>query len=542
VKKYLSGLFASAGKKLPYLNGIEINIDVPKIESHGDLSVNVAMLLTKVLKKNPREIALEIIESFEIDEDIIEKVEVAGPGFINFTFTSQFVSKIISEIINKVDRFGQSDKYSGKRAIVEFVSANPTGPLTVGHGRNAVIGDTVSNMLEWIGYEVDREFYFNDAGRQMRMLGDSVKQRYLQAVGDEIEFPEDYYQGQYIVEIAQCLKDEFGDSLREEDPEGEFKAKAQDVIFTDIKQTLNNIKINMKNFYNEKSLYDDGRIDDVIAKLKEKKLAYESEGATWFKLTELGMDQDKVIIKSSGEPTYRLPDIAYHITKYERGYDLLVDVFGSDHHATYPDVLAGLQALGFDKERVKVLLYQFVTILKDGEVVKMSTRKANYITMDELVDEVGSDVVRYFFIMRNMSSHLNFDIDLAKKQSDENPVFYLQYAHARICSMLNLTKDESMEYSLDHLELLVAPSEKNLCKKLHKFEEEVLFSAENFEPHRIANYLEEIAALFHRFYAECRIIGTEKSLAEARIALVIATRIVIKNGLSILGLSAPERM
>ncbi|MBU1100516.1 MAG: arginine--tRNA ligase [Bacteroidetes bacterium] len=542
MKKYLSGLFASAGKKLPYLNGIEINIDVPKIESHGDLSVNVAMLLTKVLKKNPREIALEIIESFEIDEDIIEKVEVAGPGFINFTFTSQFVSKIISEIINKVDRFGQSDKYSGKRAIVEFVSANPTGPLTVGHGRNAVIGDTVSNMLEWIGYEVDREFYFNDAGRQMRMLGDSVKQRYLQAVGDEIEFPEDYYQGQYIVEIAQCLKDEFGDSLREEDPEGEFKAKAQDVIFTDIKQTLNNIKINMKNFYNEKSLYDDGRIDDVIAKLKEKKLAYESEGATWFKLTELGMDQDKVIIKSSGEPTYRLPDIAYHITKYERGYDLLVDVFGSDHHATYPDVLAGLQALGFDKERVKVLLYQFVTILKDGEVVKMSTRKANYITMDELVDEVGSDVVRYFFIMRNMSSHLNFDIDLAKKQSDENPVFYLQYAHARICSMLNLTKDESMEYSLDHLELLVAPSEKNLCKKLHKFEEEVLFSAENFEPHRIANYLEEIAALFHRFYAECRIIGTEKSLAEARIALVIATRIVIKNGLSILGLSAPERM
>ena len=542
MKKYLTGLFSKAAEKLSYLNEVEINFDIPKNESHGDLSVNIAMLLTKSLKKNPREIATEIIDNLQPDEAIIEKIEIAGPGFINFTFTASYVSEIIKDILEAGENYGKTDKFRGKKAIVEFVSANPTGPLTVGHGRNAVIGDTVSNMLEWIGYEVDREFYFNDAGRQMRMLGDSVKHRYLQELGENIEFPEDYYQGEYISDIARLLVEEFGDSLKAEDPEGRFKEKAQNVIFEDIKNTLSAIKINMKNYFNEKSLYEDGSVQGVIDRLKEKNLAYEKENALWFKLTELGNEQDKVIIKSTGEPTYRLPDIAYHVTKFERKYDLIVDVFGSDHHATYPDVLAGIEALGYNKELVKVLIYQFVTILKDGEVVKMSTRKANFITLDELVDEVGGDVVRYFFIMRNMSSHLNFDIDIAKKQSDENPVFYLQYAHARIASILRMTAEQNIELSVDNLNLLTTLSEKNLAKKLHSFSEELQFSAENFEPHRMANYLEELASLFHKFYTECRIIGSEKELAEARIALAVATKSVLKNGLTILGLSAPERM
>ena len=298
----------------------------------------------------------------------------------------------------------------------------------------------------------------------------------------------------------------------------------------------------MKLFFNEFTLYDEGKIDEVLKYFEENKLSYKSEGATWLKLSELGAEQDKVIVKSTGEPTYRLPDIAYHKNKFERDYDLIVDLFGSDHAATYPDVLAGLKAMGYDTDKIKVLIHQFVTIMEKGQVVKMSTRKANFITLEELIDEVGSDVVRYFFIMRNISSHLNFDIDLAKKHSEENPVFYLQYAHARICSILNMASEENLESSIEHLELLNTDAEQKLLKKLALFEEEVLINTENFEPHKIANYLEELAALFHRFYTECRIIGSPKELGQARISLSIAFRIVIKNGLTILGLNAPEKM
>ncbi|MDH7605820.1 MAG: arginine--tRNA ligase, partial [Melioribacter sp.] len=280
----------------------------------------------------------------------------------------------------------------------------------------------------------------------------------------------------------------------------------------------------------------------LLQLFEKKKLSYKKDDAVWLKLSELGNEKDKVIVKSTGEPTYRLPDIAYHITKFERGYDLIVDLFGSDHNATYPDVLAGLKALGYDINKVKVLIHQFVTIIQNGEVVKMSTRKANYVTLDELIDEVGSDVVRYFFNMRSISSHLNFDIGLAKKQSDENPVFYLQYAHARISSILRITKDENLNFSLENLELLTQDEEQNLLKKLYEFPDEVLLSAENFEPHRICVYLEELAALFHKFYTECRIIGSPKELAEARIALIVAVQTVLRNGLKILGVSAPEKM
>lgn len=545
MKEYLQKLFASASEKLTYLKNIPFIFEIPKIDSYGDISINAAMLLTKQLKRNPREIAREIIDNLDLDKEIVSKAEIAGPGFINFFFTREFLAEIVKEIQREKDNFGKSDKYRGRKANVEFVSANPTGPLTVGHGRNAVIGDTVANMLEWIGYSVDREYYFNNAGRQMRVLGDSVRLRYLELLGHKIEFPEDYYQGEYIKEIAVSLFDEFRDSLKNEPAEGKFKERAEFEIFKDIEKTLKRLGIHHKIFYNENTLYQEGKIANLLKEFKEKQLSYEQDNATWLRLSQMGDSpdkQDKVIIKSSGEPTYRLPDIAYHETKFNRGYDLIVDLFGSDHNATYPDVLAGLAALGYDTNKVKVLIHQFVTITENGEVVKMSTRKANYITLDQLMDEVGSDVVRYFFNMRNITTHMNFDLTLAKKQSDENPVFYLQYAHARICSILKMIEKEDLKSSTENLELLSTDEEIQLLKKLNKFKDEILAGAENFEPNRICSYLEELAAAFHKFYTFCRIIGTERNLAEARVALAVASKIVLKNGLSVLGVNAPDRM
>jgi arginyl-tRNA synthetase len=542
LREYLAELFQNSKLKLDYLNEIEITFNVPKIEAHGDYSTNAAMILTKKLKRNPREIAQEIIDHLDYDDNVIEKVEIAGPGFINFHFQKGYVAGQINEILDKKQDYGRTDTYQGKNAQVEFVSANPTGPLTVGHGRNAVVGDTVANLLEWIGYEVDREYYFNNAGRQMRVLGESLKLRYLQELGDDIEFPEDYYQGEYLSDIAKKLVEEHSDKLKETADDSFFQSKAEEEIFEDIKNTLANIDIVMDNFFNEKTLYENKDIDKTIKFLRDKNLAYDQDGAVWFKLTEMGGEQDKVIVKSTGEPTYRLPDIVYHANKFERGYDLMVDIFGSDHNATYPDVLAGIKALGYDTEKVKVLIHQFVTILDKGKVMKMSTRKANFITLDELTNAVGKDVVRYFFNIRSISSHLNFDIDLARKQSDENPVFYLQYAHARISSILRMTADEGLELSTSHLESLSTDIEQKLIKKLYQFKEEILYAAENLEPHKVANYLEDLAALFHKFYTECRVIGSAKELAEARIALIMACQIVLKNGLSVLGVDAPDRM
>ncbi len=542
MKNYLLRIFENLKNKLEYLQEAEISFNVPQNPANGDYSTNAAMLLARKLKRSPRDIAAEIIDNLEYDENILRKVEIAGAGFINFYFSSAYVTEIVKTILEKGDSYGKFDLYGGKKANVEFVSANPTGPLTVGHGRNAVLGDTIANLLEWIGYKVDREYYFNNAGRQMRVLGESVKARYLQLLGKEVEFKEDYYQGGYIKDIAKIILEKHGERLVDEPAEGIFKEEAEKEIFENIKNTLKKIDIEFDTFFNEKSLYENGKIDSVLEEFKKKNLSYEKDGATWLKLTELGQEQDKVIIKSTGEPTYRLPDIAYHATKFERGYDLMVDIFGSDHMATYPDVLAGIKALGFDNNKVKVIIHQFVTIMENGEVIKMSTRKANFVTLDELIDEVGKDVVRYFFNMRSYSSHMNFDLTLAKKQSDENPVFYLQYAHARISSILRSVKNEGLKSSVDNLFLLETESEQNLLKYLHRFPDEVLYAATNYEPHKIANYLEQLAALFHKFYTECRVIGSEEKLAEARLSLIIATQTVLRQGLSILGVSAPERM
>ncbi len=544
MKQYLENIFAELSQKIEYLKSESIMLSVPNNKDQGDYSTNLAMRLTKKLKKNPRVIADEIKEELIklVKPNIISDIKVEGPGFINFYFTTEYISKIITKIITEKEEYGKTKKYSEKKAIVEFVSANPTGPLTIGHGRNAVVGDTFANMLESIGYSVTREYYFNNAGRQMRVLGNSVKLRYLELLGETIEFPDDHYQGEYIKDIAEIVLKEKGNLLKEEPAEGIFKDYAERLIFDDIKKTLKNIGIVMDTFFNENDLYSEKRIDEVLNLFSQKQLSYEKEGATWLKLSEMGNEQDKVIIKSTGEPTYRLPDIAYHITKFERGYDLIVDLFGSDHNATYPDVLAALKALNYDIEKVKVLIHQFVTVVADGKVVKMSTRKANFITLDELIDEAGRDAVRYFFIMRDLKTHLNFDIELAKKSTDENPVFYLQYAHARISSILRLTEKEGLKPSYENLTLLSTTEELEIIKKLHHFSDEIEYAALNFEPNKISNYLEELAALFHRFYAAHRILGSDKNIAEARIALVIAVKQVIKNGLQILSVTAPDKM
>ncbi len=379
----------------------------------------------------------------------------------------------------------------------------------------------------------------------MRVLGESVQVRYLQICGEDIPFPEDHYEGLYIKDIAKTLYDKHGDSLKENSDLALFTKAAEETIFENIKGTIKKLGFEFDVFFNEKSLYEQGKIEETINSLKEKGLVYESEGATWFKTTDLGFDQDRVIVKSTGEPTYRLPDMAYHVEKFKRGFDLIIDIFGADHIDTYPDVLAALKVLGYDESKVKVLIHQFVTLTNDGAQVKMSTRKANFVTLDELIDDVGVDVTRYFFIMRGMNTHLNFDIGLAKTQSDENPVFYIQYAHARICSIISLAESKKIDTKnnkRDIIEKLVKKEETNLIKELLLFPETVKSCAEVLEPQRMVNYLFNLAATFHRFYTECRVLTEDDNLTMARLALIDATRIVIANALRILGISAPNKM
>lgn len=518
-----------------------IHLEAPKVASHGDASTNIAMMLAKPLRKNPRVIAQQIVDGLNYDKKRISAVEIAGPGFINFRFAEDYLYTELAEIIAKGADYGKTDTLSGKKVQIEFVSANPTGPLTVGHGRNAVLGDTLARLMEWSGAEVDREYYFNNAGRQMRVLGQSVLARYLEILGKFSEFPEGGYEGQYIRDIAQEMVAEHGNALVDA-AWTPFKEKAESTIFADIDSTLKRMQIHMDNHFNEQSLYDGGDIELVVSRLREKGLVYEADGATWFKTTEFGKEKDTVLIKSSGEPTYRLPDIAYHANKLDRGYDLCIDVFGADHIATYPDVLSGIKALGYNPDKVDVIVYQFVTIVKEGQPFKMSTRKANFVTLDELMDEVGADVTRFFFLMRSPNTHLEFDIAQAKEAGEKNPVFYLQYAHARICSILRKTEEEYSFFGNPELSLLNENAETSLIKTLFKFPAAIQSAADAREPHRLINYLNDVASAFTTFYHHCRIIGVDENLALARIALAKTTAQVLKNGLTILGITAPERM
>lgn len=551
IARYIKDRIAEAIGKMDFANGTvpAFHLVPSKQSGHGDLATNVALILARELKKNPRDIAQSIVEAVDWDETQIRSVDIAGAGFINFTFSRDYLHGCLREILKLGERYGCTNWGGGKKTQVEFVSANPTGPLTIGHGRQAVLGDTIARLLGATGHDVIREYYFNDAGRQMRVLGDSVRLRYQELLGQSISFPEDYYQGEYIREIAGKAVEEKGNTLKDSEEISYFQNLAEKVIFEDIKKTVSRLGIVFDVYYNEKSLYETGKIDAVVEELRKKDLAYDADGAVWFRTTRFGHEQDRVIIKSTGEPTYRLPDIAYHKDKMERGFDLVVDIFGADHVATYPDVLAGMEALGYDPSRVKVLIHQFVTLMEGKEKVKMSTRKANFVTLDELMDEVGVDVTRYFFLNRSMSSHLNFDLTLAKTQSEENPVYYVQYAHARICSILRHAEKEGIDPEAESdLSLLTAPEEINLIKVLTTYPGAVTAAAHDFEPHRVPTYLEELATTYHHFQHagkrddDLRVVTKNVPLTLARLALCRATRIVLANGLSLLGISKPEKM
>lgn len=542
MKEYLVEIISKSLDQFELEEQPEIRIEDPNQPEHGDASSNVAMMLAKPLKNNPRAIAQQIVDGLKYDEKKISAVEIAGPGFINFRFAQDYLFDELKEILNSGANYGKTDAYQGKKVLVEFVSANPTGPLTVGHGRNAVLGDTVSRLLEWTGAEVEREYYFNDAGRQMRVLGESVQARYLELLGKSDVFPEGGYEGEYIRDIAQALVDEKGNELVDAKDEKPFKEKAEEEIFADISRTLDRMGIKMDSYFNEHSLYEDGKIDETIQKLRDLNLAYDKDGAVWFKTTEFGKDKDTVLVKSTGEPTYRLPDIAYHANKLDRGFDLCVDVFGADHIATYPDVLSGIKSLGYDPEKVDVVVYQFVTIVKDGKPFKMSTRKANFVTLDELMDEVGADVTRFFFLMRSPNTHLEFDIAQAKEAGEKNPVFYLQYAHARISSILRKVEEEYNFSDEVDLSLLNHPTEITLIKTMLKFPETIANAARLREPHHVITFLNQLASDFTSFYHDCRILGEDENLAQARMELAKAVAQVLRNGLGILGISAPNQM
>ena len=528
----------SALEKLGY-SKMDVKVSKCKNPKFGDFSSSIPLALGKIHQKPPMDIANEIRSEMISSVKIVDEVTITDPGFINFKISQQYYFGILNDIL-KEDDFGKSNIGKNKTANVEFVSANPTGPLTVGHGRNAILGDVVSNILEWNGYQVTREYYFNNAGRQMRILSKSVEARYFEKLGMSFDFPKDGYEGEYIADIAEGIINVYGKNIQSDDLV--FSSFPEKMMFEHIKNTLSVLGIRFDEFSNEKTFYDNGDIEKLLSELKAKDLLYEKDGATWFKTTSLGKEKDRVFIKGTGEPTYRLPDTAYHRNKVERNFDLIVDVFGADHMDTYPDVILALQALDLKTEHIKVLLYQFVTLLRGGEKIKMSTRKATFISLNDLVDEVGVDVVRYFFVMRGINTHLNFDLDLAADQSDKNPVYYLQYAHARICNIVNRIESQGKDLSVFDPNLLTHEFEIGLLKQLELFPSIILSALDSLEPQLIASYLQETATKFHKYYANCRIINDEEDLTLSRIALARATKNIICSGLNVLGINAPEKM
>ncbi|GAP62668.1 arginyl-tRNA synthetase [Ardenticatena maritima] len=523
----------------------EIIVERPKRAEHGDFASPMALPLARPMRRAPRQIA-EVIVAHLPDNELIASVELAGPGYINIRLNPGWLTKQVDRILQEGEAFADLDIGAGKTAQVEFVSANPTGPLTVGHGRGAVLGDTLASILQAVGWNVTREYYYNDAGRQMRVLGDSVRLRLLQLLGQEVEFPEDYYQGEYIIDIARDILNEYGSEAAEKDWQF-FKHIAQDVIFADIRQTLERLNIHHDVYTNEATFYETGAIWDVLERLREKGYVYDKDGAVWFKATEFGADKDRVLVRSTGEPTYRLPDIAYHVNKLERGFDLIVDVLGADHIAEMPDVINAVYALGYTDapQRIQPIFHQFVTLVRGGQAVKMSTRRANFVTLDELIDEVGPDAVRYFMISRSPNAQMEFDLELATQQSDENPVYYIQYAHARTAGILERQAPErgiSFDPNAD-VSVLTHPSELALIREMLRLSDVLAHCAAELAPHHLTFYARELASTFNQFYRDCPVLTAEdEALVKARLKLVKAAQIALARTLHLLGMQAPSEM
>jgi arginyl-tRNA synthetase len=555
----------------------KIRLDHTKDKSHGDYATNVALMLAKQANVNPKELAQTIIKQLGVAE-FIEKTEIAGPGFINFFLSSESSSSVINEIIDSGKGYGVSNIGAGQSVLLEYVSANPTGPLHVGHGRGAAYGATVSNLLRTVGFKVDNEYYVNDAGRQMDILTVSIFLRYLELSGEKVRFPDNGYQGSYIKDIVGRISERYGDTFQIEstlvfdgickdgidggDKEShidELIARSKNLLGADFKSIfevgiesiLNGIKEDLADFgvvfekwFSEQSLIDSGLAKSSIDKLQKSKHVYTKDGALWFRTTEYGDEKDRVVVRDNGIHTYFASDIAYHLEKFERGYDKVINVWGADHHGYIARVKASIAAFNHDPEKLEIILVQFANLYRGGKKVQMSTRSGSFVTLEDLRNEVGNDAARFFYILRKSEQHMDFDLDLAKSKTNENPVFYIQYAYARISSVFRQVQDKGINFNHKgaDLSLLLEESEKTILRELNRYRGVIETSALQYEPHQLAYYLRDLAAHFHSYYNACPFILEDQNLTQARLSLIYATKQVLENGLHILGVSAPDSM
>ncbi len=525
---------------------VEIQLESPRDKTNGDYATNIAMQLTRLAKKPPRAIAEAIVANLDKDAANIQTVDIAGPGFINITIKKDYLLDVIKTVLEQKADYGRSTAGGSERIQVEFVSANPTGDLHLGHARGSSVGDSLCNVLDFAGYDVSREYYINDAGNQINNLALSIEARYFEALGKGDSMPEDGYRGQDIKDIANDLVKEHGDkyvSMSHEERFEVFRQHGLKVELAKLQQDLADFRVEFDVWYSESSLYKNGKIDDALAKLRKNGHVYEEDGATWFRSTTFGDDKDRVLIKNDGTYTYLMPDIAYHEDKLQRGFEKLINVWGADHHGYIPRMKAAIEALGYDRETLEVSIIQMVQLYKDGEKMKMSKRTGKAVTMRELVELVGLDAVRYFFAMRSGDTHMDFDLDLAVSQSNENPVYYSQYAHARISSILRQAQEQGLMASEEALNLLTSEKEIDVLKKIGDFPQVIADAAKQRAPHRVTTYIHELASNFHSFYNANKVLdASNPELTGARLALITAVKTTLANALKTVGVAAPEKM
>lgn len=527
----------------------DFNIEKPANSANGDFSANVALAGAKAFKKAPRVIAECIKNNLDLDGTLFDRVEIAGPGFLNFYLSDRYYSEIVKDVMNKGEDYGKSDFGKGKKILVEFVSANPTGPMHIGNARGGAIGDCLSSVLEWAGYEVNREFYVNDAGNQIEKFATSLEVRYLQLYKEGVEMPEDAYQGADIKEHAKNFAEEYGDKYVEASSEDRRKALVDFALpknIAGLERDLLSYRIKYDRWFKESTLHADGSVKEIIEKFKELGVTYEQDGALWFKASEFGNDKDVVLIRANGIPTYIVPDIAYHYNKLvTRGYDKAVDVLGADHHGYVPRMKAALSALGIDADRLDCVIMQMVRLVRNGETIKLSKRSGKAITLTTLLEEIPIDAARFFFNLREPNSHFDFDLDLAAQETSQNPVYYVQYAHARICSILKKAQDEGVTLRTptnEELDMLTSDEERELIRHLSTLTDEIVAAAKAYDPAKITHFVIELATLFHKFYNARRVMVEDEGLMQARLYLCLAVKETIKNILTMLKISAPETM
>lgn len=524
-------------------------IEVPADKKNGDLATNVAMVCARAFKTSPRNIAQAITDNLSLEDTYIDRFEIAGPGFINFFLNSQYYSDVVKAVIEEKDDYGKSDFGKGKRILVEFVSANPTGPMHIGNARGGALGDCLASVLQTAGYDVQREFYVNDAGNQIEKFKTSLEVRYLQIYDNTVEMPEDAYQGADITAHANAFNEKYGDkylNVPSEERKQVLCDFALPINIANLKKDLQKYRIEYDNWFLESSLHNSGAVADIIEKLKESGHTYEQEGALWFRTTDFGDDKDRVLLRANGVPTYLVPDIAYHYNKLvTRGYDTAIDILGADHHGYIPRIKASMQALGVNPENLDIIIMQMVRLMKDGEVYKLSKRSGKAITLSTLIEEVSVDAARFLFNTREANTQMDFDIDLAIKQDSQNPVYYVQYAHARICSIIKALENDGItarECTDEELALLTTSEERELIAHIANYTNEIISAASDYDATKVTRYVLQLAALFHKFYNACRVKGDDESLTQARLNLCIAVKTVIKNVLTMLKITAPESM